>query len=80
MCSRQTNPHINDFMEKNGMGNDYAKLESYYIDKVLDLMNNLKRNTIVWQEVFDNSANVSCSQIFVSLLRRGSHDKAQFGL
>ncbi|UYV75455.1 HEXB [Cordylochernes scorpioides] len=55
----KSNPDLQEFMKKQGYGDDYAKLESYYINKVLELMKELKRNTIVWQEVFDNKVELT---------------------
>lgn len=96
---RESNPLINNFMRQIQIEGDYAKLESYYIEKyifaiILDsnniqnvnqliltgiiirnifciimtiyfqnrliaIVNKLKKNYIVWQEVFDNNVTVS---------------------
>lgn len=33
MFNRKSNPDIQKFMDKQGFGKDYSKLESYYIQK-----------------------------------------------
>lgn len=37
---------------------DYKALESYYIQKLVDIVHNLTLNTIVWEEVFDNGVKI----------------------
>src|SRR5699024_2090753 len=47
----KSNPKIHEFMTKHNMGTDYRKLESYYIQKMLDMVKGLNRSYIIWQEV-----------------------------
>lgn len=54
----QTNPDIIQFMKKMNFGDDYAKLESYFIGKLIDIVQNLNRSYLVWQEVFDNNVKI----------------------
>ncbi|XP_070541931.1 beta-hexosaminidase subunit beta-like [Ptychodera flava] len=54
----KSNPDITVFMQQMGFGDDYSKLESYYIGKLLEIMQTLKAGYIVWQEVFDNKVQV----------------------
>lgn len=60
MRLRQSNPDISNFMTKWNMTNDYHKLESIYIKKLLDIVSSYPTNNgyIVWQEVFDNGVAV----------------------
>ncbi|XP_070541930.1 beta-hexosaminidase subunit beta-like isoform X2 [Ptychodera flava] len=54
----KSNPDITTFMQQMGFGDDYSKLESYYIERLLEIMQTLKAGYIVWQDVFDNKVQV----------------------
>ncbi|XP_043933385.1 beta-hexosaminidase subunit alpha-like [Protopterus annectens] len=54
----KSNPDIQNFMKQQGFGTDYRKLESFYIEKLLDIVSRYGKNYIVWQEVFDNKVKV----------------------
>ncbi|GAB6025174.1 hypothetical protein CHUAL_010596 [Chamberlinius hualienensis] len=55
-----TNPDIQKFMADMDFGTDYTRLESYYINKLLDIIDHLPdvKNYIVWQEVFDDGCDI----------------------
>ncbi|KAM6224336.1 beta-hexosaminidase subunit beta [Rhynchocyon petersi] len=54
----KSNPDIKTFMKKEGFGTDFKKLESLYIQQVVNIVTNLKKNSIVWQEVFDDNVQL----------------------
>uniref|UniRef100_A0A915IJ71 beta-N-acetylhexosaminidase n=1 Tax=Romanomermis culicivorax TaxID=13658 RepID=A0A915IJ71_ROMCU len=55
-----SNPKILEFMNLQGFGNDFAKLEEYYIQHLLSLVRKARNDTgyLVWQEVVDNGVQV----------------------
>ncbi|NXV77618.1 HEXB hexosaminidase, partial [Atlantisia rogersi] len=54
----KSNPEVKEFMRQQGFSIDYAKLESYYIQKILDIVSFYNKRQVVWQEVFDNKAQL----------------------
>ncbi|KAG9281957.1 beta-hexosaminidase subunit beta isoform X1 [Astyanax mexicanus] len=54
----KSNPDIQKFMDQQGFGQDYKKLESYYIQRLLDIVNATNKGYMVWQEVFDNGVKL----------------------
>ncbi|XP_072526732.1 beta-hexosaminidase subunit alpha isoform X2 [Salminus brasiliensis] len=49
----KSNPNVQAFMTKMGFGGDYTKLESYYIENIVNITTALNKTPIVWQDVFD---------------------------
>ncbi|XP_037689430.1 beta-hexosaminidase subunit alpha isoform X4 [Choloepus didactylus] len=54
----KSNPDIRAFMKKKGFGDDFKQLESFYIQKLLDIVSAYGKGYVVWQEVFDNKVKV----------------------
>lgn len=59
-----SNPNIAAWMAANGLpAGNYAALESYYVQKVLDMVNTLPpagtKAPMAWQEVFDNGLKLA---------------------
>ncbi|KAJ8396533.1 hypothetical protein AAFF_G00015990 [Aldrovandia affinis] len=59
----KSNPDIQKFMDKQGFGKDYSKLESYYIQKILDIVAATNKGYMVWQEVFDNKVKLKADTV-----------------
>ncbi|XP_049624745.1 beta-hexosaminidase subunit beta-like [Suncus etruscus] len=53
------NPEIKAFMKRNGLNRDLRKLESFYIEKLLNIVAKLNKKAIVWQEVFDDEVKLN---------------------
>uniref|UniRef100_A0A8C1PJZ4 Beta-hexosaminidase n=1 Tax=Cyprinus carpio TaxID=7962 RepID=A0A8C1PJZ4_CYPCA len=49
----QSNPNVRKFMEKMGFGKDFTKLESFYMESIMNMTAALNKTSIVWQDVFD---------------------------
>ncbi|XP_006009380.1 beta-hexosaminidase subunit beta isoform X2 [Latimeria chalumnae] len=54
----QSNPYVTKFMTEHGLGKDYRKLESFYIQRLLDIVSSLNKGYMIWQEVFDNKVKI----------------------
>ncbi|NWV80971.1 HEXB hexosaminidase, partial [Dasyornis broadbenti] len=54
----KSNPEVKKFMKKQGFGADYAKLESYYVQNIVDIVSSYNKGQMVWQEVFDHKAQL----------------------
>ncbi|XP_078071035.1 beta-hexosaminidase subunit beta isoform X2 [Mustelus asterias] len=66
----KSNPNVSQFMQKQGFGSDYRKLESFYIQKVLDIVTTNMKGYMVWQEVFDNGVKLKPDTI-IHVWKRG---------
>uniref|UniRef100_A0A8C7JRQ7 Beta-hexosaminidase n=1 Tax=Oncorhynchus kisutch TaxID=8019 RepID=A0A8C7JRQ7_ONCKI len=47
----KSNPDVRGFMLKMGFGTDYTKLESYYMENMVNITKGLNKTAIVWQDV-----------------------------
>ncbi|KAJ7988323.1 hypothetical protein DPEC_G00322380 [Dallia pectoralis] len=54
----KSNPDIQKFMEQQGFGTDYKKLESFYIQRILDIVSTTNKHYMIWQEVLDNGVKL----------------------
>ena len=59
----QTNPEIQEFMKKMRMSGKYEKLEEYFFKRLFDIISDLNKNWILWQEVLDERIDVSNNTI-----------------
>ncbi len=55
----KSNPLVNTFMAKMGFGRNFAKLEGYYVKRILDAAHSYKAAAVVWQEVFQNGVAIA---------------------
>uniref|UniRef100_A0A8C6SVN6 Beta-hexosaminidase n=1 Tax=Neogobius melanostomus TaxID=47308 RepID=A0A8C6SVN6_9GOBI len=54
----KSNPDIQAFMKQQGFGEDFTKLESFYIQRLLDIVGQTNKGYMIWQEVFDNGVKL----------------------
>uniref|UniRef100_A0A3P8XAC0 Beta-hexosaminidase n=1 Tax=Esox lucius TaxID=8010 RepID=A0A3P8XAC0_ESOLU len=59
----KSNPDIQKFMEQQGFGTDYSKLESLYIQRILDIVSSTNKHYLIWQEVFDNGVKMKADTV-----------------
>uniref|UniRef100_A0A8C7MS52 Beta-hexosaminidase n=1 Tax=Oncorhynchus kisutch TaxID=8019 RepID=A0A8C7MS52_ONCKI len=59
----KSNPDIQKFMEQQGFGTDYSKLESFYIQRLLDIVTTTNKGYMIWQEVFDNGVKLKSDTV-----------------
>ncbi|XP_019496594.1 PREDICTED: beta-hexosaminidase subunit beta [Hipposideros armiger] len=72
----ESNPDIQYFMKQKGFGSDFKKLESFYIQKLLDIISTIKKGSIVWQEVFDDKVKLQPGTV-VQVWKRESYAQEQ---
>ncbi|XP_013855001.1 beta-hexosaminidase subunit beta [Austrofundulus limnaeus] len=71
----KSNPDIQQFMARQGFGQDYTKLESFYIQGLLDIVTATNKGYIVWQEVFDNDVKLKPDTVVHVWMNGGGCDK-----
>ncbi|XP_073328607.1 beta-hexosaminidase subunit alpha isoform X2 [Pagrus major] len=49
----RSNPDVRVFMQKMGFGEDFTKLEAFYIESIVNITSALNKTSVVWQDVFD---------------------------
>ncbi|XP_046694832.1 beta-hexosaminidase subunit beta isoform X2 [Silurus meridionalis] len=59
----KSNPDVQKFMAQQGFGQDFKKLESYYIQRLLDIVKATNKGYMVWQEVFDNGVKLKADTV-----------------
>lgn len=64
-----SNPGVNKFVQDRGF-RTYEQLESYFIQNVVDLLDELQSKYLVWEEVFVNGAQIPKTTI-VHVWRNG---------
>ncbi|EFA05959.1 putative beta-hexosaminidase fdl-like Protein [Tribolium castaneum] len=59
----KSNPEINQWMAEHQMEGDYVALQSHYIQKLINHVDSLGLNSIVWEEVFTNGVQLPKSTV-----------------
>lgn len=55
----KSNPNIKRFMRQNGIAGKYKKLEDFYVQRLLRLVQGVGKSYVVWQEVFDHKVKIA---------------------
>ncbi|XP_066233451.1 beta-hexosaminidase subunit beta [Saccopteryx leptura] len=71
----ESNPDIQAFMKQETFGKDFKKLESFYFQKLLNIISTVKKTPIVWQEVFDDNVKLQQGTIVQVWKRETYTDK-----
>ncbi|KAM9695878.1 beta-hexosaminidase subunit beta [Trichechus inunguis] len=71
-----SNPKIQNFMKQKGFGKDYKKLESFYVQKLVDIIAAVNKSSIVWQEVFDGNEKLQPGTV-VEIWKAENYPKEQ---
>ncbi|XP_001368242.3 beta-hexosaminidase subunit beta [Monodelphis domestica] len=71
----KSNPDVTKFMEEQGFGQSYEKLESYYIQKLVDIVSSTNKGNLVWQEVFDNKVKLNPQTTIVEVWKGSYYEK-----
>ncbi|XP_032395366.1 beta-hexosaminidase subunit beta isoform X2 [Etheostoma spectabile] len=71
----KSNPDIKKFMDKQGYGEDYKKLESFYIQKLLDIVTTTQKGYMIWQEVFDNGVKLKPDTVVHVWISGGANEE-----
>ncbi|EFA07069.1 beta-hexosaminidase subunit alpha [Tribolium castaneum] len=58
----KSNPDVSNFMKQNNFST-YEQLESYFIQHVVDILDNLSSKYLVWEEVFVNGVELPNSTV-----------------
>lgn len=54
----KSNPFVQNFMRSMSFGDNFALLEQYYMQNILNIVKSMNKSYIVWQEVFDNQVKL----------------------
>ncbi|XP_076614188.1 beta-hexosaminidase subunit beta isoform X2 [Chaetodon auriga] len=71
----KSNPDIQKFMDQQGFGQDYSKLESFYIQRLLEIVTTTNKGYMIWQEVFDNGVKLKDDTVVHVWIGGGSNEE-----
>ncbi|XP_065215938.1 beta-hexosaminidase subunit beta-like isoform X2 [Planococcus citri] len=72
----KSNENISKYMEINNISS-YEQLDAYYIDRLLNITNEIKAKAIVWEEVFDNNVPLRKDTI-IQVWRYANHPELYY--
>jgi hexosaminidase len=58
----ESNPDIKAWLKKNGY-NDTAKVEEYYENNLISLVNGLNKSYVVWQDIYQNKLKIKMDTV-----------------
>lgn len=65
--NRETNADVKSFMDELNISGNYAALESYFLQQLFEIADNLNRTAIIWEDMFENGVEINSNDTVVQV-------------
>lgn len=65
--NRETNAEVNSLMEELNITGNYAALESYFLQKLFEIADNLNKTAIIWEDMFENGVDINSNDTVIQV-------------